>query len=87
MRKSTFIGWISAYGGSPLANSRAVIPRDHMSGLVVISALLDNLRCHPKRRPHERILLGHGRRELPGDAKVREFDLAVSREEDVGRYR
>ena len=33
MRKRTFIGWISEYGGSPVASSIAVIPRDQMSAL------------------------------------------------------
>lgn len=31
MRNKTFIGWSSEWGGSPLANSIAVIPNDQMS--------------------------------------------------------
>ncbi len=33
IKKSTFIGWILAFGGSPCINSIAVIPRDQMSAL------------------------------------------------------
>jgi hypothetical protein len=33
MRNRTFIGWMSEYGGSPLASSIAVIPSDQMSAL------------------------------------------------------
>jgi hypothetical protein len=32
--KRTLIGWISAKGGSPLAISIAVIPRDHISAYI-----------------------------------------------------
>lgn len=31
IRNNTFIGWISASGGSPLAISIAVMPRDQIS--------------------------------------------------------
>ena len=33
IKKRTFMGWISAYGGSPFASSSAVMPRDQMSAL------------------------------------------------------
>lgn len=33
IKNSTFIGWISEYGGSPLASSSAVMPRLHISAL------------------------------------------------------
>ncbi len=33
MRKSTRMGWYSANGGSPLAISMAVIPKDQISAL------------------------------------------------------
>lgn len=30
-------------------------------GLVIVTGLLDDFRCHPERCSHESILLGHGR--------------------------
>jgi hypothetical protein len=53
--------------------------------LAVVTRLLDNLRRHPKRGSHERVLLGHRCRKLAGNAKVSKLDLAARADKDVGR--
>lgn len=66
--RPTFIGCKSAYGGSPIASSIAVIPVLHERclgigptqtpyvRLVVVARLLDHFRRHPVRRPHKGVL-------------------------------
>ena len=46
--------------------------------------LHDDLRRHPERRAHKRVVLGHSVRQPRADAEVREFHVAISGDHDVG---
>eukprot|EP00955_Chlamydomonas_euryale_P116839 366442-Chlamydomonas_euryale.AAC.4 len=51
--------------------------------LLVITALLDDLGCHPVRRADECVELGHRVGKLRGDAKVSELHQPVLGQQDV----
>lgn len=53
---------------------------------VVVPGLLDDFGCHPERCADKGVLLGHGCRELTGDAKVGKLDLAIRAKQDVCSY-
>lgn len=54
------------------------------SHLGVVGRLLDDLRRHPERRPHERLPLDLRVGQLTGDPKVGQLHLALLRQQDVG---
>lgn len=53
-------------------------------GFAIVARLLNHLRRHPERGPHECVLLSHGCRELPRNTEIRKLDLATGADKDVG---
>ena len=44
---------------------------------MIVTRLLDDFGCHPKRGAYEGILLRHRGGELSRDAEICEFDLSI----------
>lgn len=57
-----------------------------VSHLGVVGRLLNNFWSHPERRPHKRLPLDLGVRQLTGHAEVSQFHLTVLRQQHVGRW-